>query len=262
MGIDGEEALERIVNRSLANTGASTQPVFSGFPANFDCRKYIAVPQHDTVIATEKTLTNLDMFDTFEKLKEQGLYMPSIAEFMSHWNNVREASEGKRKLVYADGKTVDNIEAKGLWNYMSSTDRSLFNNDPCWIWLNAYFDKGNDGRMQMKTDLQVKVDKGKKYLDGKSALLETCSSANGGFVRLNFNRQGLPVVDDKRKNVVYEQGENLYFWKPVEGRVAGFYADSGWAGLDCNGGPSSRNSSLGVFACAEGTAPKKSGGSK
>ena len=51
---------------------------------------------------------------------------------------------------------------------------------------------------------------------------------------------GLPLTK-------FTKGE-LYYWAPVDGDVAGFWADSGWADFGCYGGPSYRNGGLGVRA--------------
>ena len=50
--------------------------------------------------------------------------------------------------------------------------------------------------------------------------------------------QGLPIKTVK-------EGD-LYFWKPIEGRVTGLIAGAGWAGLVCVGDASNSNANLGV----------------
>ena len=54
----------------------------------------------------------------------------------------------------------------------------------------------------------------------------------------NPTAQGLPKPDAK--------DGSLYFWHARADAVARFYAGSDWAGLNCNGDPSYRNSDLGV----------------
>src|SRR3989338_10910116 len=56
----------------------------------------------------------------------------------------------------------------------------------------------------------------------------------------NATPQGLPPVNTP--------DGNLYYWKPVNGRVAGFYADSVGVCLDCVGYPVNSYSALGVRA--------------
>ena len=52
---------------------------------------------------------------------------------------------------------------------------------------------------------------------------------------------------------------SLYYWQPVSGYVAGFYADSAWAGLACLGGPGGSVSGLGVRGVMR-EAPRANGG--
>jgi len=54
----------------------------------------------------------------------------------------------------------------------------------------------------------------------------------------NATPQGLPLKDSK-------QG-NLYYWVPIDERVARFYADSDRAGLNCGRDPTGRDGALGV----------------
>jgi len=71
----------------------------------------------------------------------------------------------------------------------------------------------------------------------------------------NATPQGLPLKDSK-------QG-NLYYWVPIDERVAGFGANSDGACLSCDGDPTDRNGALGV-RCVRVSAPsaKNSGGQK
>jgi hypothetical protein len=65
----------------------------------------------------------------------------------------------------------------------------------------------------------------------------------------NSTSQGLPITNAK--------DGDLYYWFPRDERVAGFFANSGRAFLNCNRNPLDSYSSLGVFGCAEGTGEKK-----
>jgi len=60
----------------------------------------------------------------------------------------------------------------------------------------------------------------------------------------SFNKQGMPTRKSAQQE--YKFGENIYFWYPSDGTVAGFGADSDRAGLGCGGGPSFSLESLGV----------------
>ena len=69
------------------------------------------------------------------------------------------------------------------------------------------------------------------------------------------NYQGMATKDT-------QEGKDICFYRPSKDNnsVARFYANSGRASLDCYRNPSGSDSSLGVFACAEGAVAKKSGG--
>jgi hypothetical protein len=76
------------------------------------------------------------------------------------------------------------------------------------------------------------------------------------YINNNFTDQGLP-----NKNV---KSGDLYYWNPRSDNnsVARFGVGSDGAGLDCDGGPSGTDSSLGVFGIAQVLDPKLAGGKK
>jgi hypothetical protein len=218
-------------------------------PSGINPRDYIQVPEHNIVIALAETHKSEDMYETLESLSKEGFKMPSIDEFMFHWNNVREAARGKTRLLYADGTSVKKDIAEDLWKYMSSGHRG-----GCWTWLNGLFLEDNGWHIE--TELEVKTDtSGKRYLKGKRELLEA-PVREDCYVNLDFNAQGMPV--SKSSSQVYEQGKNIHFYHPRNGRVARFCAGSDGAYFGCVRIPGSADSSLGVFACAA----KKLGGEK
>ena len=54
----------------------------------------------------------------------------------------------------------------------------------------------------------------------------------------NANSQGLPIPNTNNGD--------LYYWHPRDNSVARFGSDSGWAGLNCVGGPGDSCPALGV----------------
>ena len=66
------------------------------------------------------------------------------------------------------------------------------------------------------------------------------------YVNLDFNNQGMPTTESSVQN--YVQGSNFYHYYPRDDNnsVAGFRADSGRAGLNCNWTPGYSNAELGV----------------
>ena len=245
MGKPIEGAIERVLAGAPKNEEASTQGNGNYEIPTSEKRNYIQVPQFGIAIATRETHLGKDMFSTLETLAGEKLKMPSQRQFMRHWFNVEEAAKGKRKLLYADGTTVEDDVSKDLWNYMSSTDRSRFGGKPCWTWLNSLF-KEENGKWFVEEDLKVLSDaKGKKYLKGTPTALDACIMKDG-YVDLSFNPQNLPTSNSSAQK--YEQGKNLYFWHPRKDSVAWFDAGSAGAGLGCGRGPTDSGPSLGVFA--------------
>jgi hypothetical protein len=218
---------------------------------NLDGREYIQIPQHgNIVIATDITYKNKNWRETLDALNSDGLFMPRIDHFMTHFMNVRKAVDGGGELVYADGTPVSDDKIKEVWRYISSTDRDGIG--VCWTWLDALF-VNKSGVLKLETDHMGSTGNGANLYD-----LEAYASSSG-WAELDFNRQGLPTKGSGLDR--YSRGENIYFWEPQDGRVARFVADSGRAVLYCYWVPDDRDTSLGVFACAEGAARKNSGGS-
>ena len=172
--------------------------------------------------------------------------MPRIDHFTTHFMNVKQAydSKGKSPLFYADGSDVPKSESDDLYKYLTSDYKS-----GCYTWLDALFREKN-GNWFIETDHRVWNGK----LEGKTYDLE-CPIRKDIYVNLNFNKQGFPTAECGNQN--YSQGNNIKFWHPRDKRVAGFDADSIWADLLCSGDLQYSDSSLGVFVCAEGAAPKK-----
>ena len=226
-------------------------------PANISPREYIHVPQFNTNIAMRLTHKGEDMFDTLEGLLKKRLKMPSPARFIRHWLNVKEAASGGRGLVYADGSLVGDDVTKDLWNYMSSTDRSAWNGEIFWTWLDARFVKKKK-KWYVETGLRVDKDgKGQRILKGHREILN-CPVRKDGYVGLEFNEQGFPLGGFSGGK--YQQGKNIYFWHPRDNCVARLFANSGRALFGCDGGPSVACASLGVVA--EGDAQNFLGGER
>ena len=252
----GSDDWEKYAKDLLAGTeNPATAPDDSPLivTANIDKRQYIKVPQKGIVIAISETLHNNQWKPTIENLATQGLFMPRPDYMTQHFVNVREAAAGRGKLFYADGTQLSPAEITGIWDYISSTDRKKFNGKVCWTWLDALFKKDTNNKLYMETDHRVAGGAMRSTNLNLSGHMATNSLAN-----LSFNNEGLPNVASPHTS--YKQGENMYFWPPVENRVARFVAGSVSAYLYCDWVPASSDPQLGVFACAAGIAPKNSGG--
>jgi hypothetical protein len=207
--------------------------------------RYILIPQHNIYIDREISYKGLEWENTHAELGKQGLFMPRIDHFMTHFMNVRSAADSTGILYDGNGGPLQNDEAKDLWDYFSSTT-----NRPkgiCWTWLDAKFEK-NRSQMTMFTNHRYQQMGGQGSFNIKiDPYFEKDQT-----VELEFNPQGLPKRASSSGN--YVQGLNIYYWAPRAGKVARFSSNSYWADLYCNLDPTNSNSALGVFACAEGTA--------
>jgi hypothetical protein len=167
---------------------------------------------------------------------------------------VQNADQGATVLYDGNNNPISKSETRELWDYISSTS-----NRPkgvCWTWLDALFKADRVKGLYMETDHRVVMQAGNKVLKGAGVSLDSHLTNTDGLVDLSFNKQGLATTKSQKSN--YAQGKNIYFWYPRENAVARFVANSDGAYLYCYRYPSYSNSSLGVFACAEGTPQKNS----
>ena len=103
-------------------------------------RDYILVPEKNIVMARRQSYDGLNWKDAIKTAHADKLRLPRIDEMMKYFLNAREASNGKKQLLYADGSPVSRDQAVADWNYVSSRDRSPFANKPFWTWLDAKFE--------------------------------------------------------------------------------------------------------------------------
>jgi hypothetical protein len=201
---------------------------------------------------------NKNYEDAHKFVLEKGLYMPTPAIFMTHFNSVRDAKNGIKNIYDGDGNRIIGKELEDIYLHLTKDHIDTFSGGQAgaWSWLNARFVKGKgQGKLDLETVMGID---GKGNLVTSNSPLRICSG--DGYVNLDFNSQGL--AKSKFNQQSYQQGKNVYFWSPVEGRVARFYAYSDVASLDCNRFPSYSYASLGVFVCAEGAVSAKNAGVK
>lgn len=200
---------------------------------------------------------NMNYTNTHKKLLKSGLYVPTPAIFMTHFQNVIKAKKGDRPLLYVDGESVPDNEVKEMYKHLTTNYKDIFGKGQsgAWTWLNARFVHG-DGFNNLDLETVIGLE-GNKLKTKKERLLECLPQE--GFARLTYNEQGLATTAGGEN---YSAGKNFYFYPPQKDRVARFNADSGRAGLYCNRNPSGTVASLGVFGCAEGALAKSDGGTK
>jgi len=246
----------------------AVQPISNPRPisvANIDPRNYIQVGMnglHGSPVLISKYeiagANGKNYEDTHKFVLSQGLYVPTSAIFMTYFNRVMNAhvNNAKFKLYDGNGAEIKGKELNDLYFHLTKNHIASYHGgqEGAWTWLNARFVSGSGFNGY---DLETVVGLGNGKLQTKTAPLEQCEWKDE-YVNLDFNPQGLAKT--KSKNQKYKQGANVYFYFPRKDCVAWFNADSDRAILYCLGDPSGSNSSLGVYACAEGA--QNSGGKK
>jgi len=196
---------------------------------------YIFVPSTGLYMAKERTHLGLNWNQTHEALQSERLKMPTIYEFRQFLKYLKENPNG------VSGSTSSEVE--------SILDDILTVRDP-WRseWLNARFEETNG-----KMNVHYLINSNGSLVD-KTEVLEDCLMKDKTpGINLDYwintpGKQNLPLKKNPKGN--------LYYWYPRNGAVARFDAYSDRADLNCYWVPTYTYSSLGVFACAEGVAPK------
>ena len=135
---------------------------------------------------------------------------------------------GKSKVHNGLGKKIDEPLLTAVYNEICEV-RDPWRSE----WLDAAFSEQN-GALYITTDHNLQG----YNLKGRPELLEDHVSEDSWIDVTSFNRQGLPTKKSR--------AQKLYYYSPVAGRVARFYANSNGASLGCYGNPTDSNSSLGV----------------
>jgi len=199
---------------------------------------------------------NKDYEDTHRfVLGKEGLYVPPTGIFMPHFANVCKAARGETQLLDGNGNPIEGKDLEDIYKHLTTNHIAAYRGETsegAWTWLNGQFVKGQ-GFRNLDLEMVVGLESDGTTLKKKKIDLADCLGKNS-YAKIKFNSQGFPTEKHGDK---YVQGENVYFWKPVENRVAGFSANSGGAYLGCGRGPSDSNDSLGVFACAEGASTRE-----
>lgn len=255
MGVSTEDAYKRV----LEGTPKSDTPEPDASPTTFNNSNivrsdYIKIPETKEIISRFELpgYNNMNWENTNFKLHDNGLYMPTIPDFMKHFLNVIDVfkSKGKKSLLDANGNPVSEKDTEDIYKHLTTNHLPQYGgNYGTWTWLDGLFRQDRNSFKLNSEHRTSKVNGQRTLTAGKSESLESCLSENK-WAGLKLNRQGLPV--EKSSSESNRPGENFYFWTPVANRVARFDAYSGRADLDCYGGPSDADPELGVYAVAQG----------
>ncbi len=205
-------------------------------------RGYIQISQDDSLIAIEETHGDQATNVQLKSLAQENMQMPSILRFMTHRNNVFQAVQGYRQLLYADGTPVNDAVKKDLWYLLSRN---------CWIRLNGKFvtdEQDTQGVFwYLETDLRVTPE---GFLVGKRKPLDTATIHENCYMTLELNSQGLPIKRSPEKS--YDPNKNIYFQSPRDDAIPRFCATSNRANLLCGWADCDISPSLRVFASVNG----------
>ena len=192
---------------------------------------------------------HLNYEDTHIKLLRNKLYMPNPRIFMYFFNKIMQAQNDKAPLFNAENSKISEEDVMNIYLHLTKNHIAIYDPEKlgAWTWLNGKFSESDHG-----WGLETVIGLGNNKLLTKSENLEPCISNDCYVDFTNLNNQGLPNENAKSKIEKYNQGENVYYFYPRDGSVAGFGASSGRANLYCNWGPRGSSSGLGVFGCAEG----------
>ncbi len=267
MGKPIKGSLERVLAQAGTGDDSKSDPDGTSgrppaqLPSQFVPGDYILVSLNvasglPIYIAKEITLKGKNWNDTHYALAENGLFIPTPKIMMDHFMNVKLAAEGTRTLHDGSGNPILQPEAKEMWDYLSLADTNYRNTKGvCWTWLDAKFKtEPQTGAWFMETDHRVVQQGANKEIQGQRRQLRSHYQQTG-WIELDFSPDGLATRASTHSQ--YKRGENMYFWRPENEKVARFDADSGRAVLSCYWDPTDCVDGLGVFACAEGTASQK-----
>ena len=185
-----------------------------------DLKGFIYVPSIKLYVSKERSLHGKNWYETHEELQKQGLFMPTIKQFIEFVKYLRSEQNNHEYQ-----QILDEILA------IRSPRRAE--------WLDAKFTKENNQlyinynhRVNSRGELEAR---NKEPLE--DCLMEDCYADVFG----SANRQGLPTK---------KSYQEVYYWYPRKNYVAGFDASSDVAYLGCVWDPRAAGSSLGIFACA------------
>ena len=218
-------------------------------PANIVSSDYIQIPGQDFIIAIGETDFNLNYEGANKAVLKRGLAVPTTNQFMAFHNYIIDCYKNNKPIFDSAGNSLSKKVKDDLYNQLTSN---------CWSWLNGKFNLSNN---KNKIELITGLDS-KNNLITKEEPLEICLMQDCYVDFTKLNKNGIPHINSKHSNQNYVKGENIYYWAPVNGRVARVSADSDGANLGCSRNPSNTSSSLGVFGIAQVLDPKLAGGKK
>ncbi|AJF62923.1 MAG: hypothetical protein QT11_C0001G0787 [archaeon GW2011_AR20] len=186
---------------------------------------YILIKDRDSNLysAKNRVLYKHDWEEQIRKLAERKGDMCEIRDFL----DLRDLLDSRKKTYDGKGSLVSTLEKQGLLDEM--IDRRT-------PWRAEYF-----GNRFFKYDEKWYMESGFKVINDKispTSIKEIKPLMMGGWTSFkHINEDGL---------VTKLRGKEIFYFSPIDGRVARFVAGSDWAYLNCRGSPFYSNGGLGV----------------
>lgn len=217
MEVPIEGAMEKFLSRQT-QTKTQQQPSTPATPR----QGMIYVPGINLNFAKERTHLGLEWGETHEALASEKLRMPTIPEFLAYLKYLRSVPSSP--------------EFHNIYNEITEK-REPWRAE----WLDAYFEERQDG-LWILTENKAKAEK-----------LEDCLMTNK-YPGINLDEliSGVNVTSQCIPKSNISNGV-LYYSHPRNSAVARFDALSGKAIFNCSRNPSSKDSSIGVFAVSDST---------
>ena len=187
---------------------------------------FIYVPELGIEVAKERKHFGLNWNKTHEVLQSEGLQMLNPREFFTFIKYLQSNPQEYQQILDDILKTRDPLQGE---------------------WLDAKFKEETSGKIRKKEKWYLETNH--KLINGKLEAqscqdLENCIREDTYVTLDSINSQGLPTQKSPQQS--YQQNQNIYYWHPRNGTVAGFGADSGRASLSCYVGAEGSDASLGV----------------
>ena len=238
MGEPIKGSLEKVL--ADIDKAPTLEPEPSGTGTHTYHNGFVYIPTANLWFAEEITLTNTNWYDCHKELAKQTLVLPNGSEKRLRMPTPKQTWG---LILYAKAHQ-DDPKLKKIYNdILQKKPENKWRAE----WQNARFIAGS-GFNDLDLETVIGIDSSGNLKTTKQPL-EPCLGKSC-YAKLNINSQGF--LTEKSQDTDYNQEENIYFWPPVNGRVARFVAGSGGAGLSCGGGPQFTDVSLGVRASAEG----------
>jgi len=188
------------------------------------------------------TNTSLDGINLKDYILDErnGIYIAKTrAHPGSNWHQAHEKLHDEKARMLIPREFIDfllllksgNVK-DGLGNIISGSEATSIYKEITEVrdswraeWLDAYFKEAN-GIMQINYNHRI-VNGSLQPMNTEN--LEQCLREDCKVDLSGFNRQGMPI----------RTGNDFNYWNPVDGRVAGFFADSDGAFLYCCWDPGS-----------------------